>query len=158
MAIIAGDWVPGALVPFGGLRFIVNLEGGLERVCSPDADGSDFIVESLRRLWLDATGACASPHARCPLANRTRTESATLMTSAVARSILGQSTTDLAHQHGSGTLWGRDEPPGTLDRNAPTVFPFGLSNTSQDMLRLGTRHVAPSPMDTEPVGTMDRVC
>jgi len=33
-------------VHFDGLRFIVNLEGGLERVCSPDADGSDFIVES----------------------------------------------------------------------------------------------------------------
>ena len=51
MAIIAGDWVPGALVDFGGLHFIVNLEGGLERVCSsdssPDIDGTDFVINSL---------------------------------------------------------------------------------------------------------------
>jgi hypothetical protein len=51
VAIIFGDWVLGALVAFGSLRFIVNLEGGLERVCSsdssPDVDGTDFVINSL---------------------------------------------------------------------------------------------------------------
>ena len=50
-AIIAGAWVLGALMRFGGLCFIINLAGGLKRicpsVCSPDTDSSDSIVNSL---------------------------------------------------------------------------------------------------------------
>ena len=64
MAIISEDWVLGALVCFGGLRFIVNLEGGLERVCSSDCsldtDGADSVVDSLRGLRLEAPGLMPS--------------------------------------------------------------------------------------------------
>ena len=61
MAIIAGDWVPGALVHFGNLWFIVNLEGGLERICSSDCSidivGSDTPVDYLQGLRLGASEA-----------------------------------------------------------------------------------------------------
>jgi len=50
-------------VHFGDLRFIVNLEDGLEHVCSlncsDDTTSSDSIVDSLRGLRLDAPGADA---------------------------------------------------------------------------------------------------
>jgi len=76
MAIIAGDWVPGTLVRFGGLRFIVNLEGGLELVCSsgwlPNADGADPDVDSLQGLWLEVPRDNASPHVQRPLIDRAR--------------------------------------------------------------------------------------
>ena len=63
MAIIAGDWVPGALVRFGDLRFIVNLQGDLERTCSPicstDTASSDSVVDSPQGLQLNASRADA---------------------------------------------------------------------------------------------------
>ena len=65
MAIIAEDWVPVALVRFGGLCFNVNSEGGLERICSSDCsldtNGAYSVVDSLRGLWLDALGASTFP-------------------------------------------------------------------------------------------------
>jgi len=61
MAIIAGDWVPGALVHFGDLCFIVSLEGGLEHICSSDCSidivGSDTPIDSLQGLRLEASEA-----------------------------------------------------------------------------------------------------
>ena len=36
MAINARGWVPGVLMLFGDLRFIANMQGSLEHVCSPD--------------------------------------------------------------------------------------------------------------------------
>ena len=78
MAIIAGDWVPGTLMRFGGLRFIINLEGSLEPVCSsswlPNADGADPDVDSLRGLRLEVPGDNASPHIQRPLTDRARAE------------------------------------------------------------------------------------
>ena len=71
MAIIAADWVSGTLVHFGGLRFIVNLEGGLECVCSSDCSPD---ADSLWGLRLDALGANAPPHIRRPLADLARAE------------------------------------------------------------------------------------
>jgi hypothetical protein len=78
MVIIAGDRVPGTLVHFSGLRFIVNLEGGLEPVCSsswlPNADGADPDVDSLRGLRLEVPGDNTSPHVQRPLTDRARVE------------------------------------------------------------------------------------
>ena len=78
MAIIVGDGVSGALVRLSGLRFIINLEGGLQRICStscsPNADGTDSIVDSLRGLRFDDPQADAFPHSRRRLANHTRAE------------------------------------------------------------------------------------
>jgi len=59
---------------FGDLRFIINLEGGLERVCSPgcsvDTTSSNFIVDCLRGLWLDAPGANALTRLQLPSTGR----------------------------------------------------------------------------------------
>jgi len=66
MAIIVRDWVSGALVHFGDLRFIVNPESGLERICSSDCSvdtaSSDSVIGSLRGLRLEAGEADASAH------------------------------------------------------------------------------------------------
>jgi len=58
MASHTGGWIPGAPVRFGGLHFIVNMEGGLEWICAPvrptNAISADPIVEALRGLQFDA--------------------------------------------------------------------------------------------------------
>ena len=78
MAIIARDWVPGTLMRFGDLCFIINLVVGLERICSSycsiDIVGSDASIDSLRGLRLEVSEGDISARTQHPLVDHEEAE------------------------------------------------------------------------------------
>ena len=70
MAINTGGWVPGTLVHFSDLLFIVNAQSGLERIYSPDCSGntvcSNPIVDFQQGLRMGAPRADAPACVRHP--------------------------------------------------------------------------------------------
>jgi len=78
MAIIARDWVPGTLMCFGDLCFVINLVVGLERICSAycsiDIVGSDASIDSLRGLRLEVSEDDISACTQHPLVNHEEVE------------------------------------------------------------------------------------
>ena len=78
MAIIARDWVPGTLMHFGDLCFVIDLVVGLERICSAycsiDIVGSDASIDSLRGLRLEVSEDDISACTQHPLVNHEEAE------------------------------------------------------------------------------------
>ena len=78
MAIIARDWVPGKLMRFDDLCFVINLVGGLECICSSycsiDIVGSDASIDSLRGLRLEVSEGDISACTQHPLVDHEEVE------------------------------------------------------------------------------------
>ena len=162
MPINAGGWVPGVLVCFSDLCFIVNQQDGLERICSPDCSAniacSDRIVTSLRELQLDMPEAVFPAHGQRPavdcgstglqlgvfLGDRPTLDSLHRVIFSFANIVVQLS-------------GGEPVPLKVLTGRTLATFLFVLHNTAQDAQRLATLHMAPGPPNAEFIGMTDYV-
>jgi hypothetical protein len=144
-------------VRFGDLRFIVNLQGGLEPVCSPNSSNdiacSDSIVDSLLELPLDA------PRADTPM----RAQHPTINCGSVEQQLgvfLGdQLTQDNLHRVffsiGNVMLQLSGGEPISLELlsgRAPVALPIGMCNAAKDTQRLAMLHMSLERTNIEFVG------
>ena len=161
MAIDAGGWVLGTLVRFSDLHFIVNLEGGLERVHAPVRHDSVIdttpITDSLRGLRLDASEIDTSVRAQCPVSccGSSERQLGAFLGNQPARDNLRHallSFADFAVQ----LSWGEPISANILTKDPPP--PGGVHFWAAQVIQHhATLRMTPDPSDIEFVGVKDYV-
>ena len=140
MAIIVGDWVPGALVRFSDLHFIIKLQDGLECICShdysADTGSSDSVVDSMRGLQLDALRTNVPTSTQHPLTNHASSEQQHLQRQPLPGALWDdRSSQDSLHRalssFANDTMpysWGEPILPEVAAEHAFAAFSFSLRN------------------------------